>query len=62
MKVVFVNNNMVVTTEKKKGLLGGFKDYVYIHKYPSTDIVLYEKGKYLGAIASDDDTSYIFLK
>lgn len=62
LNVVFVNNNIIVTTEKKKGLLGGYKDYVYIHKYPSTDIVLYEKGKYIGAIASDDDTSYIFLK
>lgn len=62
LKVVFVNNNIVVTTQKKIGLLGGIKEYVYIHKYPSTDIVLYEKGKYLGAVASDDDTSYIFLK
>lgn len=62
LDVVFVNNNMIVTTEKKKGLFGGFKDYVYIHKYPSTDVVLQEKGKYIGAIASDDETTYIFLK
>lgn len=62
LKIVFVNNNMIVSTERKKGLLGGFKDYVYIHKYPSTDIVLQEKGRFIGGIASDDDTSYIFLK
>lgn len=62
LKVVFVNNNMIVSTEKKKSLLGGFKEYVYIHKYPSTDVVLQEKGRFIGGIASDDETSYIFLK
>lgn len=62
VKVVYVNNNMIVTTEKKKGLLGGYKDYVYIHKYPSSEIVLQEKGKYIGAVASDDETTFIFLK
>ena len=62
MNIVFMNNNILISSYKEKAVLGGFKNYVCIHKFPSSDVILQEKGKYLGAIASDDDTTYIFLK
>jgi len=60
--VVFVNNNIIVTSKEKKNVLGGYKDYVNIHKYPDPEIILQEKGRFVGAVASDDDTTYIFLE
>ena len=61
-EIVYVNNNVLIGKYRRKALLGGFKDFVRIYTYPSTEITLQEKGKYIGAIASDDDTTYIFLK
>lgn len=61
-EIVFINNNVIVSKQSKKSFFGGYKDYVNIHKYPSTEVVLQEKGTYLGAIASNDETTYIFLK
>lgn len=60
--IKFINNKLIVSKYKQKALLGGYKDFVRIYTFPSTEIVLQEKGKYIGAIASDDDTTYIFLK
>ncbi|MBE5957872.1 MAG: hypothetical protein E7254_03290 [Lachnospiraceae bacterium] len=59
--IVYVNNNLFVSVSKKN-VLGKTKYYLNIHKFPSTDVVMTEKGEFIGAVASDDDTSYIFLK
>ncbi|MCR5834974.1 MAG: hypothetical protein K6G88_00530 [Lachnospiraceae bacterium] len=59
--IVYVNNNLFVSATEKH-VLGKVKHYLNIHQFPSHEIVMTEKGEFLGAVASDDDTSYIFLK
>lgn len=61
-KIVFINNNMIASVKTKKSILGNETDYVAIQKFPSTEVLLEEKGTYIGAIAANSDTTYIFLK
>ncbi len=61
-KVRYVNNNTVISTFVEKSLFGKEVELVAIHKYPSKKIILQEKGQYIGAVASNRETTFIFLK
>lgn len=61
-KIVYINNNLIVSSGEKKNMFGKTNDYVYIQKFPSKEVLLEEKGQYLGSISSDEETTYIFLK
>lgn len=58
----FVNNNTVISTFAEKTLFGKEHKLVGIHKFPSKKVILQERGEYIGSVASDHETSYIFLK
>lgn len=60
--VKFVNNNTVISTFIDKGFFGKEVEHVAIHKFPSKKVILQEKGQYIGAIASNSETTFIFLK
>ena len=61
-KIVFINNNLIASVNEKKPLFGKEYEYVAIQKFPSTEVLLEEKGYFIGAIAANSDTTYIFLK
>ena len=61
-KIRYVNNNTVISTNIEKTLFGKEKEMVCIHKYPAKKAILQEKGIYIGAISSNKETAYIFLK
>lgn len=60
--IQFVNNTTIVSTVTEKNFWNKPKDYVAIIRYPSKKVILEERGDYIGAIASNKDTTYIFLK
>lgn len=61
-KIKYINNSTIVSTYIEKTLFGNEKEWVTIHKYPSKRVVVQERGEYIGAISSNDQTTYIFLK
>lgn len=60
--IKFVNNTTLISSYIEKGLFGKEKELVTIHKFPSKKIILQEKGEFIGAVASNSETTYIFLK
>lgn len=58
----FVNNNTVISTFTEKTLFGKEYPLVGIHRFPSKKVILQERGEYIGSVASNNETSYIFLK
>lgn len=58
----FVNNNTVISTFSEKTLFGKEYSLVGIHRFPSKKVILQERGEYIGSVASNNETSYIFLK
>ena len=61
-KIDYVNNNIVVASSKKSGLFVKDKPKVNIFKFPGKKPILDENGEYIGAVSSNTETSYIFLK
>lgn len=61
-KVMYVNNNTIISTFTEKPLFGKERKMVAIHKYPSKKVILQERGEYIGAVASNRETTFIFLK
>lgn len=61
-KIRYINDTTIVSTFIEKSLFGKEKEYVTIHKYPSKRVIVQEKGQYIGAISSNNQTTYIFLK
>ncbi len=61
-KINYINNTTIVSTYIEKTLFGKEKEWVTIHKYPSKRVVVQERGEYIGAVSSNDQTTYIFLK
>lgn len=60
--IKFVNNTTVISSYIEKSLFGREREMITIHKYPSKKVILQEKGEYIGAVASNSETTYIFLK
>lgn len=58
----FVNNSTLISSYVEKSLFGKEREMVVIHKFPSKKVILQERGEYIGAIASNSETTYIFLK
>ncbi len=58
----FINNNTIISTYIEKSIFGKEKEMVTIHKFPSKKVILQERGEYIGAVASNSETTYIFLK
>lgn len=58
----FVNNHTVISTFADRALFGKEYKLVGIHKFPSKKVILQERGEYIGSVASDHETTYIFLK
>ena len=61
-KIRYINDTTIVSTFIEKSLFGKEKEYVTIRKYPSKRVIVQEKGQYIGAISSNNQTTYIFLK
>ena len=61
-QIEYINNTTIISTSSEKNLFGKEKNYVNINKFPSKKIVLQETGIYLGAVSSNKETTYIFLK
>lgn len=62
LNIKFVNNNTVISTFADRTLFGKEIKLVGIHKFPSKKIILQERGEYIGSVASNNETTYIFLK
>ena len=60
--IEYINNTTVVASFKEKNIWNKEKTGVAIIKYPGKKVVLQEDGIYIGAIASNDETTYIFLE
>lgn len=60
--IKYVNNNTIISTIKEKNLWGKEKISVAIQKYPSKKVILQETGVFIGAVSSNSETTYIFLK
>jgi hypothetical protein len=58
----YANNTTLIFSYIEKNLFGREREMVAIQKFPSKKIILEEKGEFIGAVASDKDTTYIFLK
>lgn len=61
-KIRYVNNNTIISSYVEKTFLGKEKEMVTIHKFPSKKVIIEEKGQFIGAVASNSETTYIFLK
>lgn len=60
--IEYINNTTIISTSSEKNLFGKEKRYVNINKFPSKKILLQENGEYLGAVSSNRETTFIFLK
>jgi len=60
--IEYVNNTTVIASVKEKNIWNKVKDEVAIIKYPGKKIVLRERGIFIGAIASNKETTFIFLE
>ncbi len=58
----YVNNNTIISTYIERTLFGKKREMVTIHKFPSKKLILQERGEYIGAVSSNSETTYIFLK
>lgn len=58
----YVNNNTIISTFIERNIFGKEREMVTVHKYPSKKIILQERGEYIGAVSSNSETTYIFLK
>lgn len=58
----YVNNNTIISTFIEKSIFGKEREMVTVHKYPSKKVILQERGEYIGAVSSNSETTYIFLK
>ena len=61
-QVLYVNNNTIISAYTEKSILGKERKMVTIHKFPSKKVILQERGEFIGAVASNSETTYIFLK
>ena len=61
-RVVYVNNNTIISSYIEKNIFGKEKEMVTIHKFPSKKVILQERGEFVGAVSSNSETTYIFLK
>ena len=61
-KIRYVNNTTIVSTFVEKSIFGKEREMVTIHKFPSKKVIVEERGEYIGAVASNRETTYIFLK
>lgn len=61
-EIQYINNTTIISTSTEKTLFGKEKKYVNINKFPSKKVILQENGEYLGAISSNSETTFIFLK
>ena len=60
--IEYINNTTIISTSSEKNLFGKEKKFVNINKFPSKKVVLQENGEYLGAVSSNRETTFIFLK
>lgn len=60
--IKFVNNTTLISSYIEKSLFGMEREMVAIHKFPSKKVILQERGEYIGAVSSNSETTYIFLK
>ncbi|MFQ9515453.1 MAG: hypothetical protein ACLRZ9_06455 [Eubacterium sp.] len=60
--IKFVNNTTLISSYTEKNFWGKEREMVAIHKFPSKKVILQERGEFIGAVASDSETTYIFLK
>ncbi len=60
--IVFINNTTIIASIKEKNIWNKVKENVAIIKYPGKKIVLKENGVFIGAIASNKETTFIFLE
>ena len=60
--IKFVNNTTIISKYIEKNIWGKKREMVTIHKYPSKKVILQERGEYIGAVTSNSETTYIFLK
>lgn len=60
--IKFVNNTTIISSYTEKSIFGREREMITIHKYPSKKVILQEKGEFIGAVASNSETTYIFLK
>ncbi len=60
--IQYINNTTVISTSTEKNIFGKEKKVVNINKFPSKKIILQENGEYLGAVSSNRETTFIFLK
>ncbi len=60
--IQYINNTTIISTSTEKNIFGKEKQFVNINKFPSKKIILQENGEYLGAVSSNRETTFIFLK
>lgn len=60
--IKYVNNNTIISSFIEKNFFGKENEMVTVHKFPSKKVVLQEKGEFIGAVSSNSETTYIFLK
>ena len=61
-EIKYVNNSTIVSKFIEKNIFGKEKEMVTVHKFPSKKVILQEKGTFIGAVCSNSETTYIFLK
>lgn len=61
-KIQYVNNTTIVASFKERNIWNKEKVGVAIFKYPGKKTIINESGIYIGAISSNDETTYIFLE
>lgn len=61
-EIRYVNNNTIISTYIEKTFFGKEIEMVAIHKFPVKKVILQERGQFIGAVASNSETTYIFLK
>lgn len=58
-KVVFVNDEVIVTRFVKNSALFGATEYINVYSYPGKNMLLKEKGRYNGCISTSDGNIYL---
>lgn len=62
LKVENIVNDLFLVSGKKKSLLGKESHMTYVYRYPDKELIHYEKGEYIGCIATDRHSVYILVK
>lgn len=60
--IKYVNNNTIISSCIEKTFFGKEIEMVTVHKFPLKKVIVEERGKFIGAVASNSETTYIFLK